>query len=75
MEMERRHLLDGGGGAVFPFGSKEIAMTNEFVMRLRHRAEKGLEVRPPRQWYTDLLKRRIAALDRLMERRRKTGLA
>ena len=51
-------------------------MTNEFVIKLRNGSQKSLDWQPPHsQWYRDLLKRRIASLDRLMERRRKTGLA
>jgi hypothetical protein len=58
--------------------SKEEAMTNEFVLDLRARSEKSLTLMQAQRgagWYIDLLKRRIASLDRLMDRRRKTGLA
>ena len=53
-------------------------MTNDYVMKLRERSLKSLtvwEAQRNASWYVDLLKRRIASLDRLMDRRRKTGLA
>jgi hypothetical protein len=53
-------------------------MTNAFVMDLRARSQRSLrfwESQRSGSWYADLLKRRITSLDRLMERRRKTGLA